>query len=200
MQSLKSCPRSETILDNLLNSLLQTLDETYERILCSIDDNLIDDARRILTLLCFAARPLSVSELIDGVAVEIKPPRLNAKRRLQNADDVLEICLGLVDVVSNDNIIGTNSRKQQTQTVRIARFSVREYLESGRIQRPKAARFGLSGAAAHAEIAQICLIYWLEPSLAVTKLDKRLLEQYRLANLAAKFWYDHYRSSENFKF
>lgn len=40
--------------------------------LCNIDDHLIEDARRILTLLCFAARPLTVPELIDGIAVEIE--------------------------------------------------------------------------------------------------------------------------------
>ena len=195
---MKSCPRSENHLDNLLNSLPQSLDETYERILCSIDDSLTEDARRILTLLCFAARPLTVLELIDGVAVEINPPRLNAKRRLQGVDDVLEICPGLVDF--DISTTGIYSGKEATQTVRIAHFSVQEYLESERIQRQSAAKFCLSGTTAHAEIAQICLIYWLEPGLAVTMLDRVLLEKYPLAYFAAEFWYHHYKSAENRKF
>ena len=198
---MKSCPRSEHHLDNLLNSLPRSLDETYERILCSIDDSLIEDARRILTLLCFAARPLTVLELIDGIAVETNPAWLNAKRRLQNADDIHEICLGLVDFdISANNITEIYSREQRTTTVRIAHFSVEEYLESERIQRQKAAIFSLSGARAHAEIAQICLIYWLEPGLAVTELDKNLLEKYPLALFAATFWYTHYKSAENREF
>ena len=83
------------------------------------------------------------------------------------------------------------SKEERTQTVCIAHFSVQKY----------SAIFGLSGATAHAEIAQICLIYWLEPGLAVTKLDKYVLENYPLANFAAKLWYDHYthkRKKSNF--
>ena len=60
--------------------------------------------------------------------------------------------------------------------------------------------FSLSGARAHAEIAQICLIYWLEPGLAVTKVDKNLLEKYPLAYFAAECWYDHYKRAENPRF
>ncbi|KAL8991075.1 MAG: hypothetical protein Q9169_007954, partial [Polycauliona sp. 2 TL-2023] len=59
------------ILNKVLGSLPESLDETYERMLCNIDGYLAEDARRILTLLCFASRPLKVEELIDGVAVEI---------------------------------------------------------------------------------------------------------------------------------
>ena len=181
----------------MLNSLPQSLDETYERILCSIDKSLIRDARRILTLLCFAARPLTVLELIDAVAVEINPPGLNPRRRLQDADDILSICPGLVDID-----IGTRSKgkKWQEDTFRIAHFSVQEYLESERIRSQKARIFGLSGAIAHAEIAQISLIYWLEPSLAVTKLDEKLLKMYPLAHFAAESWYHHYKSADNWKF
>ena len=156
-----------------------------------MDDRLIEDARRILTLLCFAARPLTVSELIDGVAVEINSARLNTKRRLQNADDVHEICAGLVDFDISSRLY---------TTVRIAHFSVQEYLESERIQRQKAAIFSMSGATAHEEIAQICLVYWLEPGLAVTSLDENVREKYPLAVFAAELWYDHYKSAENRKF
>ena len=200
---MKSCPRSENYLDNLLNSLPRSLDETYERILCSIDDSIIKDARRILTLLCFAARPLTVLELIDGVAVEINSARLDSKSRLRDADDLLEICPGLIDIdlsTNNNNSTGIyGSFEQPIQIVRIAHFSVQEYLESERIQRQKTANFSLSGPRAHAEIAQICLIYWLEPGLAVTELDERLLEKYPLAYFAAEFWYHHYKNAENRK-
>ena len=198
---MKSCPRSEDHLDHLLNSLPQSLDETYERILCSIDDSSIEDARRILTLLCFAARPLTVLELIDGVAVEINSAKLNAKRRLQDADDIREICIGLVDFgISADDMTETYKKEERTQTVRIAHFSVQEYLESERIHRQKAAIFGLTAATAHAEIAQICLIYWLEPGLAVTNLDEDSYEKYPMVYFTAQFWYHHYKSAENADF
>ena len=75
------------------------MDETYERILCSIDKSSIEEARRILTLLCFSARPLTVQELIDGIAVDLhEPAGLNPRRRLQDVDDIRGICPGLIDI------------------------------------------------------------------------------------------------------
>ncbi|KAH7124373.1 hypothetical protein EDB81DRAFT_220297 [Dactylonectria macrodidyma] len=68
-KALASCPQSEDLLDQLLKSLPQTLDETYERMLSNIPSSSKDYARQMLTLLCCAKRPLSVAELIDGIAV-----------------------------------------------------------------------------------------------------------------------------------
>ena len=162
---MKSTLLSENYLHSLLHLLPQSLDKTYERIFCSIEDRFIEDVRRILTLVRFAARPLSVLELVEKLAVEINLPRLNTKSCLQDTDHVLEICLGLVDFNISDmdikdiDMTEPFSTDEQTQTVRIAHFSVQEYLESERIQRQKVAIFSLSSASAHAEIAQISLIY-----------------------------------------
>ena len=60
--------------------------------LLNIEEESADDARRILTLLCTAKLPLSVSELIDGVAVELgDDPRFNEDSRLTNEDDIRHI-------------------------------------------------------------------------------------------------------------
>lgn len=137
--------------------------------LCKIDNSLVVDARRILTLLCFALRPLKVPELIEGVAIDISSTRLNLKRRLLTFDEIHNICLGLVDNgVDTSNMAGQN---KPTQTVRIAHFSVQEYLESQRIRSQKAVIYSLNAVAAHAEIAQICLIYLLGPGLAIKDTD-----------------------------
>ena len=53
----------------------------------------------------------------------------------------------------------------EVPTVQIAHFSVQEYLESDRIPNQKAMIFGLNSVRAHAEIAQICLIYLLDSEL-----------------------------------
>ena len=196
---MQSCPRSEYHLDHLLNSLPQSLDETYERILCNIDHSLIEDARRILTLLCFAPRPLTVREVIDGVAVEFnKSKRLNYERRLQDSNDVREICIGLIDIgLSADHTAQIYHEEGLTPTVQIAHFSVQEYLKSQRIRQQKAAIFSLSSVTAHAEIAQICLIYLLEHGLSSLNLDRSLLEHFPLAHFAAMYWYHHYQNTVN---
>ena len=153
-----------------------------------IDQGLIRDARRMLTLLCFASRPLSVPELIDGIAVETtEPTGLNKDRRFQDYNDINEICPGFtsISVVAADEL----------PTVQIAHFSVQEYLESGRIQHEKAKIFGLTSVIAHEEITQICLIYLLEPNFSSPELDPYIHMEYPLAQFAAEFWYDHYEST-----
>ena len=126
LKSLQSCPRSEEHLDKVLNSLPQSLDETYERMLCNIDNNWIEDTRRILTLLCFAARPLTVLELIDGIAVETEGSiGLNSKKLLQDSNDIREICLGFIDIGYDADLIEIAYHKEDVMpTVRIAHFSV----------------------------------------------------------------------------
>jgi ankyrin repeat domain-containing protein 50 len=181
--------------------LPQSLDDTYERILRNIDEGSIEDARRILILLCFSSRPLTVQELIDGIAVDLQEPAcLNLRRRLQDVDDLREICPGLIDVgvqADNERDSGADSDDdiyELTQTLRIAHFSVQEYLESERI---KLHRFALKAASAHEEIAQICLVYLQEPGLSSGRSNHTNLKEFPLAHFAAQFWHDHYKNSMN---
>ena len=217
----------------MLSSLPESSDETYERMLCNTDSYWIKDVRRMLTMLCFASRPLTVQELIDSVAVETgNSAGLNRKRRLQDFG-ICEVCCGLVDVFLDKDVSGENgysgvededaSEKEDASedgdvsaeilhndprtsdlpstrivpTFGIAHFSVQEYLESKRIRCQKAASFGLSSITAHAEIAEICLIYLLEPGLSRTKLNQATLKEYPLAEYAATYWYHHYKRMEN---
>lgn len=193
-KSLERYPCSESHLNRLLNSLPLSLDETYERTLSNIDVDLIEDARRVLSLLCFAARPLTVRELIDGVAVEIgTSPRLNCQSRLQCANDLHEICPGLIEFSTIAfNPDETEDNQGLDKTVRIAHLSVQEYLESSRIRDSKTAKFALSRPIAHAEIAQVCLTYLCEPDLLRSMSSKTIIEDYPLARYSAQFWCDHY--------
>ncbi|ERF74783.1 hypothetical protein EPUS_03167 [Endocarpon pusillum Z07020] len=194
LKSLMECPQSEYYLDQCLQSLPRTLDETYERILCSINKSWIEDARRILTLLCFSSRPLAVQELIDAVAIQLhEPAGLNLRRRLHDADDFRLLCPGLIDVgakVNNETHVDSDGSKEIERivpTLRIAHFSVQEYLESDRIREQQADAFALESASAHAEIAEICLVYLLEPGLSSGTLDQTALEEFPLARFAARF-------------
>ncbi len=147
--------------------------------LCSINYNLFEDARRIFTLLCYAQRPLTVQELIEGVAVDINDPRgLNRRRRLQRSNDIRKICGSLVDIGS---------------TVQVSHVSVKEYLVSKRILGHKAAKFSLNSVTAHAEIAEVCLIYLLDQDLSGSVVNLKFLEEYPLAPYAAMNWFHHYQ-------
>lgn len=193
-------------LDHFLHTLPRDLHETYGRILSSIDEAYFDDVRRVLTLLCFSTRPLTVNELIDAHAVDLgAQPHLDREGRLLEQDDIIDMCLGLVEIVEDETQNGI-------PTARIAHFSVQEYLQSERILQQKGNRFAVRSAKANAEITRICLVYLLEPTLSNGILDTPKIgefpllryynyttakkKEFPLASYAAEHWYHHYINSQ----
>jgi ankyrin repeat protein len=146
--------------------------------LLNIDQESVEDARRILTLLCCAKRPLTLPELIEGVAVELgDDPRLNPDGRLPDEDEIRRVCPGFIEVDAQPD--------GKTITVRIAHYSVQEYLESGRILHPKVANFSVKMREAHTEVACVCLTYLLS-------MARGSSAEYPLALYAAERWHEHY--------
>ncbi|KAK1763796.1 hypothetical protein QBC33DRAFT_596465 [Phialemonium atrogriseum] len=159
-KALEQCPECEDLLDQLLASLPQSLDQTYERMLSNIPPASVRYAQQMLTLLCCALRPLTVPELIDGIAVELgDSPKFNPK----------------------------------PATVRLAHFSVQEYLESGRSGQHSIATFRVRRREAHTNIARICLTYLLEPALL---MSEKPIKEYPLAPYAAELWHEHLREGD----
>ena len=210
-RELSQCPKSKYQLEKLLSSLPESLDETYERMLLNIAPASKESARRILTLLCFAKRPLTIPELIDAIAVELgDSPRFNPDRRLETMDEIHKVCPGFIEVDEplvevdehldkvdefeefDEHALIIEPRPEPT-TVRIGHFSVQEYLESDRILHRKAAEFSVRKREAHTEIACICLTYLLEPALSTSMHQ---LEEYPLAMYATKTWYIHLLSGD----
>ncbi|KAJ5651137.1 NACHT nucleoside triphosphatase [Penicillium longicatenatum] len=178
-------------LDKCLRTLPRDLDETYERILCSIHDDYVEDVRRVLAVLCISTRPLTVNELIDAHAVDLSdPPHLRRDGRSYDQDDLIDICLGLIEIVATED-----DNEQKALTARIAHFSVQEYLQSDRILQQKANCFAIRSAPANTEIARVCLVYLMEPSLSGDLLDESKLKEFPLALFAAMNWYHHYANS-----
>ncbi|KAJ5510374.1 hypothetical protein N7453_002477 [Penicillium expansum] len=180
-------------LDKCLRSLPRDLDETYERMLCSIDDEDIEEARLVLTLLCVSNRPLTVKELTGALAIDVKASewQLDREGRSFSQDDIVDICLGLIEIA----MIEDEDSGEATAIARIAHFSVQEYLESDRISQQGAARFTIQKEPAHTEMAQICLFYLLEPTLSSGKLDEAKLEMFPLTRFAAAEWLYFYNNS-----
>jgi hypothetical protein len=128
-----------------------------------------------------------VPEVVDAIAVALgDSPKFNPSRRLEtvSVDDIHEVCPGFIEVEQPSG---------EASTVRIAHFSVQEYLESDRILRHKVAKFSVRKGDAHTDIACICLTYLLEPALFTSRHRK---EEYPLALYAAKTWYEHLRDGD----
>jgi Ankyrin repeats (many copies) len=176
-------------LREAMADLPNTLDGTYDRILCAIDKEYSQDAFRILQWLVYSARPLRIEEVVDVIAVDINDdPRFDLDRRLPDPRDILTICSSLVTTTMET--IKQPSGTIAGDYVRLAHFSVKEYLVSKRIQDGPTAQFSIQEISANASIAEICVAYLLQ----FDKPDSfivQTVEEFPLARYAARFWTQH---------
>lgn len=153
--------------------------------LLNIHEECIEDARRVLSLVTCAKRPLTVPEVIEAVAVELgDAPTLNPHGRLLDGDEIFRLCPGFLELTASSYSGGT--------TVRISHFSVQEYLESERMH-PTVANFKVRRPEAHAEIASICLTYLMDFKVS----NDTNLTRYPLRNYSTTAWHQHYRDADN---
>lgn len=165
------------MLRSTLESLPETLDDTYRIMLASIKPELVDFARRVLKLLCFSARPIEVTELIEALAVDVDGDTggFDVGNKLSGADDLLKICPGMIRILgpaTSDYDPPSSERGQgysalsisrrvwrsDRRIVSLAHFSVREYLVSDYVLR-SSPQFYLLPSESHLWISQLCLIY-----------------------------------------
>lgn len=206
-----------------LLALPQTLDETYERMLSSIGENDRPYAFTFLRWLAYAKSPLSLNELAEASIIEpAEEPLADDVVDVANRGgwgDVLEILAGLVttegadreeqifgsaesdaadDSTQDIELLKSDKRVGPDTIVRLAHFSVKEYLESPRLRSSDASGFALVSATNHRFLTQSCLAY-LEfysqsPKKTLTSQD---LEQFPLLEYVASFWYDHALQQES---
>ena len=171
-------------LRRALKDMPKTLDETYERALLDINEEMRQYAQRLFQCLAVSIRPLRVEELAEILAVRFDAgalPEFNPDWRLGDAEEaVLSVCSNLISVVDVGGF----------QVVQFSHFSVKEFLTSDRLA---AAREELSGYyivphLAHTILAQASLSVLLHLD---DHIDKNNIRNFPLARYAAKHWVDH---------
>ena len=174
-------------LRQALASLPKTLDDTYARIFCNIDNHYNHYSRQILKILqwlSFSSWPLHLKEVAEIVAIDVgETPRFDPQRRMGEPRDILTMCSSLITLTG-------------VQTyVRLAHFSVKEYLVSDRVQRGTASFYSLREIESHGVLAEDCIAYLLqfdEPG----SLTSVTLGQSPLAHYAARSWMRHAKLAE----
>jgi ankyrin repeat protein len=190
-----------------LQDLPGTLDETYDRILLSIDnDHYAEYALRMLKWLAFSSRPLRIHEIAEAVAINVECASFNPDEILEDPLDALKICSGLVSLATPDSLLddsdheddtadsGEDDSRSRQPTIVLAHYSVKEYLVSERIQRNQMKRYSLQEAACHSYIARSCLSYLFQFDDAASFCN----ETFRTSELAiysATFWTEHTRAA-----
>lgn len=136
-----------------LHELPETLDETYERILMKIPQKSSKFAHKVLQLLAFCTIESSgfdeLNTLAEAVIVDVEQLSFSPEKRLLDRNALIEICTCLITVTSEDKVI-------------LAHYSVKEYLDSERIQLGPATSFQISKIASEVLGTTICLVYLLD--------------------------------------
>jgi ankyrin repeat protein len=174
---LRNCTTPQD-LKKALKALPPTLDETYERILLSIDKNDRGKAHTALQWLTFSARPLQLQEVAEAVVVEPECDSFSPEDRMFEPYDIISICRSLVSI------------SEDTSELRLAHYSVQEYLVSERIRKGPASFFSVIRVSADTLIAEVCLTYILlfdKPD----SLSKTSLSEWPLLDYACKHWFHH---------
>ena len=184
-------------LRQALKSLPKDLDSTYDRILGKIKEEHQDAALRILQWLAYAARPLRLVEIAEVIAVDAsEKPSFDAEKRLQNPWDVMAICPDLLTTVILEPLSRWTDEDGDVVEVRFAHLSVKEYLESSRIQKGDAKFYSLREVQANIAIAETCIIYLLQFDQPVLS-SREDFKEFPLVDYAAEFWPKHARASED---
>jgi ankyrin repeat protein len=179
-------------LRGVLEKLPKTLDETYERVLKSINENNRECARRLLHCLAVAIRPLRVEELAEILAFDFDNiqggiPKFRADWRSKDQEGaVLTTCSSLISVVDSD--LPYPIRK--CRVVQFSHFSVKEFLLSDRLASVTGdvSRYHILPGPAHIILAQACLGFLLHLD---TPTYRETGKRFPLARYAAEHWVEH---------
>lgn len=213
LDAISSC-FTPSKLRQVLDSLPDTLDETYERILCGINPLHKQDVLRVLQWLTVAKRHLSIEEVAEIFTLGTNyHARFEIENRLAEPKDILSTCSSLVTFSKIPRYVKISSYYQYFNSktyVNLAHYSVKEYLVSNRICSSPAASFSINENLSHATIADMCLRYiqQLEVPNSVILETKcgypgmiyqeawfpdlnEFITRFPLAKYSTRFWYEH---------
>ena len=174
------------------------MDDTYIRILCNIDEDYQQCAIKILQWLTYSARPLELEEVAEVIAIDVEgEPRFDLDRRFPEPQDILTICSSLIslEVDKSKKWNDRNIEEGHKVIIRLAHFSVKEYLVSERILQGDAKHYSIQEIDTHVAIQNDCLAYLLGFD-GFDSLTSQSLAGFPLARYAARYWTQHARKAE----
>ncbi len=188
-----------------LGELLESLDDTYERVLREIKGPNRDHALHLLQCLVVATRPLRVKELAEVLAVDFDVadgiPKLKTTWRWEDQEQaLLSSCSSLIAIVNDDT--SCDSSDDDARVVQFSHFSVKEFLTSPRLATPSrdVSHYHIVLEHAHTIMAQACLSILLRSDDSLDQ--KSFVKSFKirkssvvkaspLGGYAAQYWVTH---------
>ncbi|KAL8948730.1 MAG: hypothetical protein Q9222_005112 [Ikaeria aurantiellina] len=188
------------MLEHALDTLPLTLGETYERILCNIEDVYKQYAVKVFQWLVHSETALWLGQLIDVLAIDTSiAPSFDPSRRLLEQEDLLRICPGLVTITKEIKI--TEEKWGSDWRVHFAHHSVKEYFTSPEISLGKAAAFAANHSTAQRAIATDCLAYMIHIARkfgrAFDRDSPQTCDELPLTDYARYHWKTHVKNTSN---
>jgi ankyrin repeat domain-containing protein 50 len=192
-EELEKCPPLRASIEKALKNLPRTLNETYERLLASIEgEDCQRIARNCLVWLAFSRRTFYLEELAEAAVLsEDFSEDFSKLQRLPDPHYIFEL-LGSLIVSSQTPVEvyggekGIDMTIQQRNTVTLAHFSIVDYLVSEEIRNSKAASFALDDISAEVFISKTCIRY-------LHGFDRSTSMQQKIICLEDKFVWDSQR-------
>ena len=193
IETIKSLKKVSSI-KAALEDMPETLFDSYERDLLSIEKGSVTDARSIMQWIAFAKRPLTLEEVAEAATAMPDAQEIDGDDKLYDPYDVLRICKSLLSL--SEETIQICQIWQHRQTVRFAHASVREYLLSDHLARGPASVFSLSPQASQVHMGRCCVSVLLRNQTRYEGLFDPLTMP--LVQYSAQFWCQHAEET-NFK-
>lgn len=175
--------RTLKAMKRILSDLPKGLDKTYERTLSMIEDK--GAARRILLWLICSESPMTIIQLAEAIIIEPDMNELDLDTRLLDHEHISEMCAGLITIDRIDD---------KPAIVRLAHYSVKEYLLSSRIQ---GSQFSINKLNGHRELATLCLTYLSLDNFGSPRESwddvEILFESYPMLSYSCLNWGNHAR-------
>jgi ankyrin repeat protein len=170
--------------------------------LLEIEEESRPDAIKLLRWLAYGRGLPSLDELVEVLVINLDGDGSVYSTDRPGLEDILEILRGLVIVLTpedvresknplNNEYNGAFRETGRDRLVRLAHFSIKEYLESDRILRSRARESHLESAPGNAVIAQSCLVYLSHYNSSEHNHDGRDFNNFPLLQYAAESWPHH---------
>ncbi|KAL4961575.1 uncharacterized protein BDV14DRAFT_203609 [Aspergillus stella-maris] len=195
LDALERCLNASMLRQALLN-LPKSLDDMYTKALCGIQNEHSELVSMALKWLTYSTRPLAVEELAEIATVDLlSQTTFDPDRRLLDPRDILDLLPSIFVSTTYLKLDLTTLRDKENtgnQQVRLAHFSVKQYLTSAGIQSGPASQYAVTEAKAHACIAQVCIAYLLQFNQPYPAMAD-VIQASPLLRYAANYWSLHAR-------
>lgn len=133
------------------------MDETYERILCSIVVEHQKIAYKILQLLASDSGITRLGALLDALSVDVERCTFSRENRILDPEALLEVCTCLITITPDEDA----EDDKNFFWVQLAHYTVKEYLFSDRIGHSSASTFQMSTESVYPFVAKCFITYML---------------------------------------